>query len=238
MYHSIENANLAEDKMGLAVAPETFYMHMKYLKKNEFTIIALLELADRINNQLLLDEKSVVITFDDGYRSILTNALPILKEFGFSAALFVNIYFIERKWPKRLYCHDWETLSWDEVRKLYEEGMLIGSHAVSHKKLTEFNVKELKREIIASKELIEKNIQGKINTFSYPHGSFNEKVIEILKKSNYTCACSSIEGTNDSQSNLFALKRTEITSFDNTQYKFEKKMSGNYDWLRFVKSND
>ena len=180
MYHSVENADLAEDKMGLAVTPETFYMHMKYLKENKFTIIGLLELADRITGQSLLHEKSVVITFDDGYRSILTNALPILKEFGFSATLFVNIYFVERKLPERLYCHNWETLNWDEVRKLYEAGMLIGSHAVTHKKLTELNDEELKRELADSKELIERN--KKLIKKHYTKETYRDTLLSIYRK--------------------------------------------------------
>ncbi len=231
LYHSIERSDQKKDKMGLGAPPEIFRMHMQYLKENNFRIIDLPSLVKRINNNISIPDKSVVITFDDGYKSILTEALPIIKEFGFKAILFVNLYFVERKLPDHLFWHDWPTLNWGEINELYDAGVSIGSHAVTHNELAGLNDEELKKEIADSKELIERNINGKINTFSYPHGSFNEKVIEALKNNNYVCSCSSIEGTNDSQSNLFALKRTEITSFDNTQHKFEKKISGSYDWL-------
>ena len=234
IYHSIENSDLSEDKMGLAVPSEKFYIHMKYLKENKFSVIGLLELVSKIANQQLIPEKSIVITFDDGFRSILMKALPILKEFGFTATLFVNIYFVENKLPKHLYWHDWQTLNWDEINRLYEEGLLIGSHAVTHRKLTELNEEELKNEIVGSKELIERNINAKINTFSYPQGAFNPKVKEALRNNNFICSCSSIEGTNDSQSDFFALKRTEITAFDDTPLKFEKKILGCYDWLGMI----
>lgn len=234
MYHSIENSDLSEDKMGLAVPPETFYIHMKYLKENKFYVIGLLELVSKIANRQLIPKKSIVITFDDGFRSILMKALPILKKLSFTATLFINIYFVENKMPKHLYWHDWQTLNWDEIKRLYEEGLLIGSHAVTHKKLTELNEEDLKNEIMGSRELIERNIRAKINTFSYPQGAFNKKVKEALRNNNFICSCSSIEGTNDSQSDLFALRRTEITASDDTPLKFEKKILGSYDWLGMI----
>ena len=138
---------------------------------------------------------------------------------------------MERKLSKHLYWHEWQTLNWDEIKRLYEEGILIGSHAVTHQKLTELNEEELKNEIAGSKELIEKKIYSKINTFSYPHGAFNENVKEALKNSDYLCSCSSFEGINNNHSDLFALKRTEITAYDDTPLKFEKKILGCYGWL-------
>jgi peptidoglycan/xylan/chitin deacetylase (PgdA/CDA1 family) len=231
MYHSIERFDSRIDKMGLANPPDTFRMHMQYLKENDFHVIDLPDLAHRIIDDISIPDNSIVITFDDGYRSILTEALPILKEFGFTATLFINIHSVEKKIPKHLYWHDWQTLNWDEIKKLYQGGMLIGSHAFTHRRLTGLNEEELKYEIEDSKDSIERNINGKINTFSYPHGAFNKKVIKTLKENNFLCSCSSIGGTNDSQSNIYVLKRTEITSFDGTSLKFKKKISGSYDWL-------
>ncbi len=231
LYHSIETSDPKIDKMGLAVPPDIFRMHMQYLKDNDVRVIDLSDLIKRIINNQSITDNSIVITFDDGYRSILTKALPILKEFGFSATLFVNLNFVERKIQGNLYWQDWPTLTWDKINELSGAGVSIGSHGVSHKELSGLNDTELNTEIVDSKEVIERNVSVKINMFSYPHGSFNEKVIEVLKKNNYACSCSSIPGTNGSQSDLFALKRTEITSFDNTLHKFEKKISGSYDWL-------
>lgn len=238
LYHSIDNSDLAKDKMGLAVPVKTFYKQMKYLKENEFFVMGLPELVGRITEELLIPEKSIVITFDDGFRSVLTNALPILKEFGFTAALFVNIYFLERKLPESLYWHDWQTLNWKDIQLLHEAGMAIGSHAFTHRKLTKLSDGELKKEIVESKELIEKNIDSKVFTFSYPNGAFNNKVKKFLKNYNFCCACSSIEGLNNSHTDILSLRRTEITAFENTFLQFEKKILGSHDWLRFVRSND
>lgn len=238
LYHSIDNSDLEKDKMGLAVPVKTFYNHMKYLKENEFFVMDLPELVGRITDELLIPEKSVAITFDDGFKSVLTNALPILKEFGFTATLFVNIYFLERRLPESLYWHDWQTLNWKEIQLLHEAGMTVGSHAFTHKILIKMSNGELKKEIMESKELIEKNIGDKIFAFSYPHGAFNKKVKKVLKENKFCCACTSIEGINNSHSDIFSLRRTEITAFEDTSLKFEKKILGSHDWLRFIRSND
>ncbi len=217
--------------MGLAVPVQSFYEHMKYLKVNDFHVIGLSELINFISSGLTIPKKSIVITFDDGYKSIQTNALPILKEFGFTATLFVNIYFLEKKIPKESYWSDWQTLNWKEIIQLHESDIHIGSHALTHRKLTKVSEKDLQKEVIGSKEIIEQNIGEKIFAFSYPHGAFNHKIKNTLKANNFRCACSSIHGDNNARSDQYALRRTEITAFDDTIPKFEKKILGCFDWL-------
>lgn len=235
MYHSIEKRDPKEDRMGLAVSPDAFFIHMKYLKENGFYIIDLLDFAMRVKKNSLIPAKSAVITFDDGYKSVLTDALPILEKFNFKATLFVNIYFLEKKISQKHYWHRWQALSWLDLRELHERGLSIGSHAVTHQPLREMSKKDMTYEIINSKEMIEKNINDKICTFSFPHGSYNRKIMRVLKDNSFFCACTSRNGLNDNNSDILALKRTEITAFDNDLHKFEKKMFGSNDWLGVIK---
>lgn len=231
MYHSVENSDPHKDRMGLAVPPDVFRMQMEYLKENGFHVIGLNDFVQRVRQELPIPKRSVAITFDDGYRSILTNASPVLQRQGFAATLFVNIHFVERKLSRDAYWYDWQTLSWDEVRKLSENGMLIGSHGVTHRRLSELSCDEISSEITRSKEIIENNINKPVSEFSYPQGSFNKEAMEILQNNGFVCACSSLCGINEKESDMFALKRTEITAFDDTPVKFGKKVSGCYDWL-------
>jgi len=236
MYHAVENPDLNNDRMGLAVLPETFCMQMKYLKENGFHVMDLLEFVDTIKRDRSIPAGSIVITFDDGFKSVLKNALPVLKKFNFPATLFVNVYFIEGKLPRGKYWSEWETLNWDGVRELHDAGFSIGAHGLTHRRLTGLSEHEIRNEVGMSGEMIGKNINSEIRSFSYPHGAFNKKTRKILEKENFICSCSSIEGANDARSNMFSLRRTEITAFDNTVYRFEKKLSGSYDWLGCVKT--
>ncbi len=231
MYHSIEESNSRLDKLGLAVPPETFYAQMKYLKESGFNVISILELVDKIKNKLPLSTGSIAITFDDGYRSIFTNAYAALKEFGFAATLFINIDFIENRVKDGQCWSSWPALSWQEVDQLSGAGGLsIGSHALSHVRLGELGVQQARHQILESKRIIEDNIKEKVWAFSYPHGSFNGKIKRILQEGGFSCACSSVEGISNLSSDIFALKRTEITSGDGI-IGFKKKISGSHDWI-------
>ncbi len=234
LYHSVEKRDTSVDTMGLAISPELFYAQMKYLKEKGANILSLPDLIAGIINGLPIPDKAVAITFDDGYKSVFTGALPILKEFGFTAAVFINIYFVENKIANSLYYHDWSALSWKEVKQLYGAGLSIGSHALTHGKLAKLSDQEINYEVKQSKILIEDNTGIKINTFSYPHGSFNRRIKNIVRDSGFICSCSSIEGINNTKADFYALKRTEISAFDNSLARFEKKVSGSYDWLGYI----
>ncbi|NQU94897.1 MAG: polysaccharide deacetylase family protein [Candidatus Omnitrophica bacterium] len=230
-YHAIESSDPSKDLMGLAVLPSVFEMHMRYLKEEGFCVIGLLDLAESLRKGIAPPKRSIVITFDDGYKSILTNAMPIVKKFDFKATLFVNIYFLEQKLPKHVYWHSWQTLDWGDLIKLGQAGFSIGSHALTHKRLTEIDREALIGEIAGSRETIEKNIHDKIYAFSFPHGKYTNETKNILKQEGFLCACSSVNGINDKNADIFTLKRTEITGFDDSPIKFEKKLLGCYDWL-------
>lgn len=234
MYHSIEKCDPRIDRMGLAVHPDDFYMQMRYLSDNAFKVIGLDELSCLVSGKEHIPDKSVIITYDDGYRSILENAAPILKNFGFTAVLFLNIDFLEKKIPCNFYWHGWPILNWPEARLLAQAGVSLGSHGLTHVRLASFDARRINEEIAESKTRIEKNTGVIVNSFSYPNGSFDHRVKLALRQSGFVCACSSVEGSNTSASDLFALKRTEITGFDTIEI-FKKKLSGSRDWLGYVK---
>lgn len=235
MYHSIDNIDSEIDNMGLAVPPATFRMQMLYLKENGFNVIGLSELADKVKGRIPIAARSVAITFDDGYESILTNALPILKEFNFKSTLFANVYLLEKKFTADSYWHNWAALDWEGLKKTARGGISIGSHAMTHRSLKGLSRGELADEIGRSKKMIESNLNQEVRFFSYPHGGYDDTVKKAVEEGGFEGACSSLPGINTLNSDLFLLRRTEITSFDNTPDKFQKKLSGCYDWLAFLK---
>src|SRR3989344_2957961 len=86
LYHRV--ASVKDDPLSLSVSPETFSEHLKFLKEN-FNVVSLKEIADMIRNKNLKN-KSVAITFDDGYVDNLQNALPILEQNQIPATIFVT----------------------------------------------------------------------------------------------------------------------------------------------------
>lgn len=234
LYHSISERHHKYDYMGLSSFPHIFDMHLKYLKENKYNVISLAEFVSIIKNNRNIPENSVVITFDDGYKGIKTYAEAILNRYGFSATVFITVDYIGKEKNVDGYQLNEDFMDWEDIRSF--KNIHIGSHGISHRRLNLLNNEEIQKEVRNSKALISKRIQKEISEFSYPHGRFNEAVINSLKNARYVCGCSSINGLNKDTTDPYRLRRVEITAFDDTVYKFKKKLLGCYDWLNFHRS--
>ena len=117
----------------------------------------------------------VVVTFDDGEMNNFTEALPVLKKYGFKAYFFV----ISRQIGRSGY------MGWPELRALMGEGMVIGSHGLTHEILTNITDIQMEEELAASKRHLERNLETEITSLSIPRGFFNEKIIRKAREVGY-----------------------------------------------------
>ena len=139
--------------------------------------LALLRSASRLGGRYFC------LTFDDGFKNVFTNAVPILKELQIPAAFFLPTKYIgldleqdweqiapfyERSW--RNYPGVFEFLSWDECRKLAAAGFVVGSHTHSHRRLTDLTSDEAARELSLSKQILEDRLGCPCRHFCCPWG--------------------------------------------------------------------
>jgi len=136
-------------------------------------------------------------------------------------------------------------LSWDEMREMKNHGVTFGSHTMNHPILTQIPLETAEMEIKKSKEIIEKELGEKISLFTYPNGGsedFNEDIIDIIRKSGFSCACSLIPGVVKTGDNLFTLNRIGVDKDFIGKKKFITKalfateMAGIFDiiFMRFL----
>lgn len=176
MYHALEDAsNPAGSKNPgeqlYVLSRDAFYGQMEYLHNNGFTVLLLDEL-------LQLDEwpeRGVVLTFDDGHQSNYTIALPILEKFGFKAH-----FFITTGWLNTPYF-----LTLEQVQKLADKGMPIGSHGVTHSFFSDMDAKQVQAELQSSKETLEQAKPVIVKSFSAPGGRIQSSVYEIGENVGY-----------------------------------------------------
>ena len=169
-YHSISN-----EKSNVSIDVREFEKQIKFLKENNFKSIFFNEID-------LNEEKQIIITFDDGYKDIFVNALPILKKYNFKAICYVVAN------------HIGGNNSWDNIRSNYKQlelmnkfdllewrknNMMIGSHSLNHLDLTTLDDEKIDNELIHSKRILENLTSDKIQDFSYPYGKVN---ISLAKK--------------------------------------------------------
>ncbi|MFH0764084.1 MAG: polysaccharide deacetylase family protein [Candidatus Omnitrophota bacterium] len=115
------------------------------------------------------------ITFDDGDMTNYTKAYPILKEFGVKAH-----FFIIGEWVGRPGYMDWA-----QIRELHNSGMVIGSHGMTHRILTELNDEELNYELRESRSILEDEMSQAIDYLSIPRGFYNKKIIDKAEEIGY-----------------------------------------------------
>ena len=163
--------------------------------------------------------KSVVITFDDGFRDIYENAFPILAEYGFSATLFL----IGKRVGEEAF------LKKSEIQEMHRKGFEFGSHTLAHPNLPELAPDQKWWEIFGSKRYLEELLGFPFDLFCYPFGQYDRESIRMVERAGYQGACSNRPGANKTIE-PYLLRRTEISHFD-TLYDFEKKMAGAYDLL-------
>jgi peptidoglycan/xylan/chitin deacetylase (PgdA/CDA1 family) len=144
-------------------------------------------------------ERTVAISFDDGYRSVLEVAFPILERFGFVGTVFVPTDFPgaaePMSWPGIDHWlgtpHEQElcSLSWAELRQLVQSGWEIGSHGCSHPDLPQLSDGQLERELALSRQRLEQELDQPCRSLAYPFGRYDERVIEAVRTEGYATAC-------------------------------------------------
>jgi len=215
LYHRI--AKIKDDPYQLAVSPDNFREHLKYLKDN-FRIIPLAQLVDEIKARKIVNG-TIVIAFDDGYADNLHHATPTLKELNLPAAIFITINSNSST--------DGQLLNNEEIRTLSELGLIeIGSHTLNHPRLSKISTTKQEKEISESKNKLQSIINRSVNSFAYPFGdkkSFTKDTINLVKKAGYHYACANIHERVTSRSDIYAMPRYVVRNWDLEEFKKQLK---------------
>jgi peptidoglycan/xylan/chitin deacetylase (PgdA/CDA1 family) len=203
-------------KSNLCISERTFAKQLEYLKNNGYHTIRLSDLMEFLNYKTAIPSKSVVITLDDGYRSIFEFAYPLLTRYGYTATLFIYTDFIEASR---------NALTWHHLRELKAAGFEIGSHSISHADLTmklpyendQTFRSRVTKELINSKEIIDRQLNQDTQVFAYPYGNYNQQVLDLFPKVGYKSGLTIRNGGNPFFANPLTLKRSQILE-ENMEY--------------------
>jgi peptidoglycan/xylan/chitin deacetylase (PgdA/CDA1 family) len=207
MYHSI--ADNPDDPYTVSIG--TFREQISWLSANGFEVVSLSFLLKAIligNNKIL--KKKVVITFDDGYRDFVTNALPILMDHGAPATVFLvtDMLGVTSSWNK--FGMYERLMSEDEVRNIKSQGISLGSHTATHAKLTLLDHEELQRQLRDSHDRLTQ-LGESFYAFAYPWGQWSSQAMDAVKAAGYECALAVGEQTRLTAANTYCLPRITMT---------------------------
>lgn len=203
MYHYIRTVTNPRDTVGigLSVPPEIFDEQMKFLKDEGYTTVTLDDLTSVWKFGTPLPEKSIVLTFDDGYEDFYTAAFPILTKYNFKATIYIVTDFIDR--PNYLTKTQLEEISQSPL-------ITIGSHTQRHVNLQATSGTKLRDEIFESKTWLEKVTERPINHFCYPSGKYNQRAIQHVEAAGYTTATTTDPGMSHDGEYPFILRRVRV----------------------------
>jgi peptidoglycan/xylan/chitin deacetylase (PgdA/CDA1 family) len=205
-YHSI---SLGRSPM--KIPPALFSEQMEWLKANA-RVLSLAEVVKALQHQQTpLPERSIVLTFDDGFRDFDSHAAPVLRQLELPATVFLPTAYCGRtnSWPGQPEWVDEEPLlDWEQIRKLAEQGISFGAHSMTHPVLSELSGAEAEREIVGSKREIEVRTGRAPEFFCYPYGRWNPAVRALVME-NYGGACSTAAGVVEPDVDPFALPRVD-----------------------------
>jgi peptidoglycan/xylan/chitin deacetylase (PgdA/CDA1 family) len=235
-YHSIsENLfGYSHPYYQINTSPTVFIEQMKWLRNAGYRTIDLAEAWANLTSGKDLP-KTVVITFDDGYRDFYTEAMDVLKQCDFTATIFLVTGRIRQDSAR---IEGASYLTWREVRELHAAGIRFGSHTETHPDLRSLDPELLDYELGRSKEVIEQNLGAAVDSFSYPFSfpeedkDFTRFLEDLLKNLGFEYGVSTILGRASEKSNRFFLPRLPINNWDDTRL-LQAKIEGGYDWVHW-----
>ena len=215
MYHMIRERLRGGRFNKLRVAPTEFERQLDWLVGNGWRFAFLSELGD------LTDvSKTVVLTFDDGYRDNYTAAHPLLLKYGAKATLFLVEDRFDRDWSTTKKAHHDSgelmrepKLADAEVREMLDSGAWeLAAHTRTHALLPELNDADRKREVAGSKANLEAAFATEVSGFAYPFGIFTNTDVAAVAEAGFRYAVTTEPGISaNTDAEALRLKRVKVS---------------------------
>lgn len=228
MYHQIDAPPVRGTPLrGLVVAPASFAWQMNMLRRLGYKGLSMRDLEPFLNSEK--HGKVVGITFDDGFRNNLYNALPILQRHEFTATCYGVSAMLDgtNAWDKALVAqaplmskHEW--CLWSAA------GMDVGSHTRHHANLTKLTPLQANDEIVVAKQELQSNIGCAVDHFCYPYGWFGPEHVDMVRAAGYHTAVTTQRGRVQPNSDVYRLKRVMVARATNP-LQFYLKVATRYE---------
>ncbi|HIJ89954.1 MAG TPA: polysaccharide deacetylase family protein [Deltaproteobacteria bacterium] len=192
------------------VAMADFVAQMRYLADNKYHVIPLAEAVQLVREKRPILEKTAVITIDDGYKSIYSEAWPVLKSFGFPFTVFLYPEGIEKGYSNYL--------SWKQILEMQAAGVDFQDHSYSHYRLAdrpkgmgEPEYRQwIRADLARGLAVLQDRLGRKPRYFAIPYGEYNSIVMEEAKATGYEAIFSQDPGSVSSDTDVFCIPREPI----------------------------
>ena len=184
MYHVVADPPAEAPYPELYVSASDFAAQMRWLARHGFHAVTQRDVWDHWHRGGALPRKPIVISFDDGYRSVAEAALPEMRRRSWPGVLNLTVKNLRVSGG----------LSERRVRMLIAAGWELASHSLTHPDLTSLDDRTLSREVTRSRAELRARFGAPVDFFCYPAGRHDARVIREVKHAGYLGATTTIEG--------------------------------------------
>jgi peptidoglycan/xylan/chitin deacetylase (PgdA/CDA1 family) len=199
-----------------SVPMRSFAAQMRWLAMAGYRTIDLATLLAHRRDGTPVPPKSIIITFDDGFRDAAVFAGRVMAEHGFSATFFLvaGLMGATSTWLQRERGLSLPIMSWDNARALGRAGHRCESHSVTHPRLAELAPDACRDELTRSRDIIEAALGHPVRYAAYPFGSESPAVRAIARDCGYDAACGVAIGLSTADDDPLALRRVPVLGTD------------------------
>ena len=211
LYHHVQPDSEAKRlwQTALSVDSGIFEQQMSYLASNGYTTISAKQLVDALLLHIPLPQKSIVLTFDDGYKDAYTYVYPILQKYHLLANLMIASGLVGGS----------DYLTWGDIEEMGRSGLVyFTNHTWSHYPIDQAGYDKAKYEIQTGRKQLEERVNQIVNIFTYPYGSFNNDSINALREEGVLGAFSTIPGFWQCDSFIMTLHRNRVGNVSLSEY--------------------
>jgi peptidoglycan/xylan/chitin deacetylase (PgdA/CDA1 family) len=210
------------------VAPRAFEAQMGHLARSGLAV-SLDDVEAFVTGRGLLNPGSILVTMDDGLRSVRDVALPVLRDHRIPAVAFVTASLIGVRGRS-------EYLDWDHLAELIDAGVEIGSHAWTHRSLGRLPAEEARDEAERSRRVLQERLAHPITAFAYPFGTcadFSPRIAQTLATCGYRIAFTSQHGSIRQGMDSLQLPRIKVEGGEGMEM-FRLLVSGAMDGWQWI----
>mgnify|MGYP001404117836 CR=1 FL=1 len=216
LYHAVDD--LAADPVlsPFGVPAARFGAQLRALRRSGRRFVSLQTLLDGLEGRAPLPRRSVLVTFDDAYVSVLESGVPELRRAGAPAVVFAVAGQLggTNAWDNQRGTLTLPLLDADGLHRLTDAGIEIGSHALSHRRLTEIDAAAVDEELVTSADLLERAGLPRPRSLAYPHGEVDAHVARAAREAGYAAAFTIEAGVADARTPRMLLPRVVIYAGD------------------------
>ena len=204
LYHYVEPwpAGASIVRRNLTVQPHDFAAQMAYLHQQGYVTVSLYDLMQALALGSPLPNRAVVLTFDDGYRTLMDYAAPALQPYGYTGTVFVITQLMDENFS--------QYLTWPQAEALYAAGWKIEPHTKTHPVLAGGSRDYQLYEMLGALQTVQAHIGVAPRFFAYPYGKYDALTVELLKEMHIWAAVTEVPGSVHNYSDRYTLHRVRI----------------------------